>query len=457
MKIFAQLYELGGRVVYSKYGLILAFISLSLLVGLFIVDDYGLSWDEYRDITYGEVTLRAYKGVDDFQWFDANRKYYGPFYWMSVNLISRLVTRIETSISIVDVWKYSHFVMFQISLFSFFLLSSRFMSRNMAFLAALLFSTQPLLFGHAFVNPKDIPFMSFFLTSIVVGMIGVDAVKKRMESSPVPFSPKRKQPRVIWESLREDWFASSALKKVLLLTITLLLVTMSIEFFVLNKVFLPWLQAIVSRAYDGAAGKAINWLFNLVAQDAYKTPVEMYIRKIDQAYDWVRYLVIIVLISLSIIVWRNIFLNEREKVPFSKWLRGHYAILFAGILLGLTISIRVGALFAGILVSGYFLVKLRYRTASPLILYWVMTGLFTYATWPFLWDSPVDRLLESISTASSFSNFPVLFQGEIFQSQDVPINYLPFLMIVQFPEPLLIYDVGRITYSTYCRSKYPNI
>ena len=438
MRIFAQLFELARRVVNSKYGLILVFISLSLLVGLFIVDDYGLSWDEYYDITYGDLTLKAYKGGDDFQRLYANRKYYGPFYWMSVNLISRLVTRIEGSIFVVDVWKYCHFIMFQISVFSFFLLSSRFMSRTLAFLTTLLFSTQPLLFGHAFINPKDIPFMSFFMTSIAVGMIGVDTIKRRMESSPVHSSPKRTQPRVIWESLRGDWTASSTAKKALLLTFTLLLVILSIEFFVLNKVFLPWLQAIVSRAYDGTAEKAIKWLFNLVAQDAYKTPVEMYITKINLAYDWARYLVIIVLLSLSIIIWRSIFLKEREKVPFTIWLRGHYAIILAGILLGLTTSIRVGALFAGVLVSGYFLVKSRRRAISPIILYWVIAVLITFATWPFLWDAPIDRFLESVSTASSFSGYSVLFQGAIFRSQDVPIYYLPFLIIVQFTEPLLI-------------------
>ena len=43
-----------------------------------------------------------------------------------------------------------------------------------ALAAAALFSWQPMLWGHAFINPKDPPFLSFFLASICLGFEMVD-------------------------------------------------------------------------------------------------------------------------------------------------------------------------------------------------------------------------------------------------------------------------------------------
>ncbi len=105
------------RFVNSKFGLILLFITVSLILGLFIVDDFGLSWDEYKDITYGELTLKAYEGVDDFQWLGKDRKYYGPFYWMSVSLTAKFIDSLDTDVFFIDVWKYCHFAVFQMAVF----------------------------------------------------------------------------------------------------------------------------------------------------------------------------------------------------------------------------------------------------------------------------------------------------------------------------------------------------
>ncbi len=43
----------------------------------------------------------------------------------------------------------------------------------------ILFSTQPLLLGHAFINPKDIPFMFLFTLSIVIGFWLADSMEER--------------------------------------------------------------------------------------------------------------------------------------------------------------------------------------------------------------------------------------------------------------------------------------
>jgi len=50
------------------------------------------------------------------------------------------------------------------------------MSSSAAFFAAAFFSFQPMLWGHAFINPKDPPFLTFFLASLCLGFEMVDAI-----------------------------------------------------------------------------------------------------------------------------------------------------------------------------------------------------------------------------------------------------------------------------------------
>lgn len=48
------------------------------------------------------------------------------------------------------------------------------MKPSAAFATAVLFSTQPLLWGHTFINPKDPPFLTLFLPSVCLGFEMVD-------------------------------------------------------------------------------------------------------------------------------------------------------------------------------------------------------------------------------------------------------------------------------------------
>ncbi len=57
---------------------------------------------------------------------------------------------------------------------------------NAAFGATLLFITQPLFWGHAFINPKDIPLFSLFLLSVYLGMRMHDS--GFLDLRPIPFS-----------------------------------------------------------------------------------------------------------------------------------------------------------------------------------------------------------------------------------------------------------------------------
>ena len=67
------------------------------------------------------------------------------------------------------------FITFVAGIYAFYLLARRWMSAWAAFAATLLFAAQPVFWGHAFISPKDIPFLSAFLISLVLGLRMADS------------------------------------------------------------------------------------------------------------------------------------------------------------------------------------------------------------------------------------------------------------------------------------------
>jgi hypothetical protein len=432
-----RLMNIYKRILDSKYGLILLLITISLIVGLFIVDDFGLSWDEYKDLTYGDLALDAYRGSEDFLWYGLNRKLYGPFYWMFVSLTSKFVDLLGVHIHFVDVWKYIGYLSFQLASLSFFLLYTRFMKRSIAFLTTLLFSLQPLLFGHAFINTKDIPFMAFFLTSVVLGLKGVDIVMKTLDPAETSGANYLSQIRPKLGEIRGRWEAASRTTRIALTSFSLILLFSILELFFLQRLIFPFLENVLRAAYEGSAPELINSLFQKIAQDAFKSEVNLYLEKLQAAYALGRVFVVIALVLAISWIGRGILFEGRLRGGIGAWLKAHRVILLSGLLLGLTNSIRIAAPLAGGLVSLYFIVKAKHRALFPLIAYWGIGLAVTYMTWPYLWGSPLDRLIESVNASTAFIQRETLFQGTIINATQMPWFYLPKMMAIQFTEPVL--------------------
>ncbi|MDP1545360.1 MAG: hypothetical protein Q8L87_05000, partial [Anaerolineales bacterium] len=161
---------------------ILILLVINLLVGLMTFRSYGLSWDEPLFYDYGEALKYAYNPVN---WFSgdfnvensfgssgsdhANR---GPAYlFIAIPFVSLLK---RLGLDLASAWHLTNFLTFQLGIYLLYRLASKWMSSWSALAAAALFAWQPLLWGHAFINPKDIPFLVFFLGSIVFGFEMVD-------------------------------------------------------------------------------------------------------------------------------------------------------------------------------------------------------------------------------------------------------------------------------------------
>jgi 4-amino-4-deoxy-L-arabinose transferase-like glycosyltransferase len=294
---------MSKKILSFEYTPIIALLVLCLIVGIFTVKDYGESWDEPPIYNYADYSFQAYQYIlhpqdlQLFPTFSMNLNVYGPAYFMLANASSEFIKLFDPSLSTITAWHFVYFSTFLTSILMLYLLSRRWMSKWAAFGAALLFASQPLIWGHSFINPKDLPFMVFFLASIYFGLQMIDA------------SPNSK--------------------------------------------------------------------------------------------------------------W--------------KWL------ILAGIILGLTISIRVIGPLAGLIVLIYAIIKFPRKILTAIPYYSLIAGITAYLTWPYLWKSPIPNFFNSIKVMSAFPNIvPVLFMGEVYPANQLPRRFFPTVLVLQLTEPALI-------------------
>jgi hypothetical protein len=156
------------RALHHENFLILALILANLLVGALVANDYGESWDEQRHYRFGEDSLRAYTSQVAPDDLDLDDK--GPSYAMLAVLVSRGLRAVFPGWGWLAAWDFTHFLAFLLGLFFLYRLCLQLVGKWAALGAVLLYNTQPLLWGHAFINPKDTALMSFFLASVTSGL-----------------------------------------------------------------------------------------------------------------------------------------------------------------------------------------------------------------------------------------------------------------------------------------------
>lgn len=164
-----------------------ALLLANLFIGCFTFQVYGASWDEPEFYQYAAAVPYAYSIRERLSGQFNLEKSFGPdpeghkMYGPAYLLIGLTLVRVLTSVFQVPwfaSWHLVNFLSFQVGIVFFYLLCLRWLSRRAAFAATLLFSTQPVLWGHAFINPKDIPFMTFFLATVYLGYRGLDRLGK---------------------------------------------------------------------------------------------------------------------------------------------------------------------------------------------------------------------------------------------------------------------------------------
>ncbi|HEX2698325.1 MAG TPA: hypothetical protein VHM28_11510, partial [Anaerolineales bacterium] len=288
---------------------------IGLLAGFLTFRDYGFSWDEPLFYKYADALGYAYTPANWFSGhFDLNQSYgpsgddhknRGPAYLLLAREPVYLIEKFNINTD--DAWHLVNFLAFLLGVYFLYKLCERFVSPWAAFSALALFLFQPLLWGHAFINPKDPPFLVFLSGSVYLGF-----------------------------------------------------------------------------------------------------------RMVDQ------------LVELKDSPGRQSFLQ----------------ILLPAFFLGITTSIRILGPLAGLLVVGYFLIRRPARqTLLWMIFYALLSIAVMFATWPYLWESPLRFLQVSQFMSDNPTVLNVLFGDQLYRAYDLPRRYLPFYLfftLTEFVWPLFV-------------------
>ena len=72
-----------------------------------------------------------------------------------------------------------------------------------------------------------------------------------------------------------------------------------------------------------------------------------------------------------------------------------------------------------------------------MILYAVLAMLVSLAAWPYLWEAPLARFVENFRhMASNPQILPVLYNGEVLPSNNLPAGYFPTMLAITLTEPV---------------------
>ncbi|MBF8260583.1 MAG: hypothetical protein HW376_112 [candidate division NC10 bacterium] len=386
-------------------------ISMNLAYGVLHAADYGQSWDDPGETAYGHAVLRAYSGWSGYE-RAGDLPYYGPFYFMVSALASRVVPVFLPSWDPVDVRHMLNFVSFQIGILAFYGISRRVLGRGAAVLATLVFAYQPLLFGHAFINQKDIPLLAAFLVAVFLGFRMVDSTNG--EPLTVAVMTRERRPPSMGKGFARGWRESSRIRRALLVGLALAGTCISADL-IWGNLLVSQAQAVVALAYRGEAWAPLTSLFRFLAEDAYKTPVGAYLDRVAHLFGWVRLLGVYLCAAPALIL--GLRFAAEGGADLSGLGRMAKAVVPAAVALGMAMSIRVVGAYAGAVV-GVALLLSGFRKSVPILAFYGLLAL----------DFP--------------AHF-VLFRGREMSSGDLPWDYLPTLLSIQLTEAsLLLVGVG---------------
>ena len=421
----------------------------SLLAGMLVFRKFGLAWDEPLFYRYSDAVGYAYSIPEWLSGsFDLTQAY-GPsaedhkIYGAAYLLVARNVTgalRALTGLPAREVWHLTNFLAFELGVLFFYRLCRRWMRPPGATLAAMLYLTQPLVWGHAFINPKDMPFATLFILTLDTGFRMVDRLALL---PPAPVTRREPAPR---RPIDTRWFIGLGLACGLA----------AILLAIFGEAWRGALGDLVRAAYDAPAGSDLSRWFAMVARSRGLFTLEYYLTRTYSLYRWANFVLGAAALGFLGALWtrrypyhaRTLSLRLQDRFsPRPTWpaaslpsggLRSTLRLVAVpAILLGMLTAVRILGPFAAVLIAAAFLAQDRRRSWLPLLLYAGIAALVTLACWPYLWPDPLGRFNEVVRhMADNPQLVPVLFGGRVYSSTDLPASYLPHLLAATLTEPV---------------------
>lgn len=421
-------------------------VIINLIIGVLIAPDFGRTPDEDVEYLRATAALKAFTPGSIGQYSDNQIPITSRFYGTAMTMLAHLAERIFQPVLGTEagvIIHYIYFVFFQIGIVSIFFLSKKFFSEWTALIITILFNTQPLYFGHSFINPKDIPLLSIFLAAVTLGIYMADNLIANLKIS------NKDQPTHIHYSFSESWSRTPPKTKRLLQVVHLIWpILLGLYLLVQNNI-----PKLVELLYTSPPGSIFGTIFDLVADQSSTTDLASYINKtsllnqrVFQITGGVIGLFILMLYLKKIpdlweyirIRWVSPVINDFKPKNFIPHLT-NLNILTAGLLWGWCLSTRVVGIFVGGIIGLYLLLQIGKRAVAPLFIYTVISLTTTYLSFPQLWTNGFSKLSKGLSLFSAYIwDSGVFFNGTKYVASELPRSYLPFFFTTQFTEPLLI-------------------
>jgi len=411
---------IGGK----KTGLLLLAILLFAFV-LFIcrIKYYGVGFDEYYFYQYAELNLHAIfshiAGVPFDQLINFyDLKFYGPAYIIPGEFLIEKIQNIYPQLDIFHAWHVLNFATFLSGAWILFILSKRFVSELASFFTALLYLTQPLLWGHGIMNPKDTPFMVFFLAAVTVGIFAVEKIFDSLQKE----DQNKKKPFLQFGNKKGKTIFLAAV-----ILIGVLALVFAADRNSSNSISRPVVTQFFDKIEKSSAGSILYTAkLKLDSGESNGILLSSYFKKAFRIINSFEFYFIV----LSILL-------------FAFFLMAHFSsstrlLVLAAFLLGLTMAIRILGPAAGGLVGLYALMRLGKKSWKFLVIYLGIAVLVMYLFWPRLWIDPINRYIEALKV---MSNFPwpgaVRFEIGEFLATELPWYFLPKIISLQLTIPLL--------------------
>lgn len=404
-------------------------------VGLFLASDYGNWWDEHTNKVYAQDTIEMYLGQRIPGDTLRNKQYYGPAFLVIWFLAMNLMTGLVSGLTSADAGHLLYWLAFIPAPLMIYDLALRIASRKAALASALLFASQPLIFGYAFINPKDPPFMTAMIGSVWAGLWASDLLVGR-DSNPSLHANRLETSRLP-RRLIAKWKAAPRRTKIVMGVLWTAFLLVTVDSLSTQFVF-DQLTRLIRLAYDGNAFWPVQGLFDWIAQDAWKTPLSIYLEKARVLYLWIRIPFYIGGLALLVVLSSRV-LGQPISLDTLYSTRRYWSWGVAAGLLGFCTAIRVVGPFAGVLVAGYALFRAKRRAILPLAVYASLTVLTIYILWPSLWPSPLNNFFRAFTEMSRFEwQGSVLYEGLAYSSTELPWHYSLQIILLRLTLPAIV-------------------
>ncbi|HEX2989739.1 MAG TPA: hypothetical protein VHO49_03620, partial [Anaerolineales bacterium] len=257
----------------GEKGLLYLWLAINLIIGILTVHQYGMSIDEPNNYRYANDTLNAYPSLFGILYepkLDSSYEGHGPAFVALAALLVRVVQGIIPNVFAPDIWHFTYFITFLMTGLCLYWLTRRWFGRWTAWGVLLLFNTQPVLLGHAFMNPKDIPFMFFFTLSIVTGFHLSDRLKPS-DSSASLAEPIR--------HLYQRYQESDARRRQKFRSQLIVAVAAALILFLFSSPIQSLIEQSVTSFYSAGPDTWAGQVFSSVASQASSTSADEYVTK----------------------------------------------------------------------------------------------------------------------------------------------------------------------------------